>query len=61
MEFRLLSVSKIEDIHSLLVKELAVERNLRKRRVGISGTNYRPLDNEFQISKRSLLISMNLQ
>ncbi len=44
-----LSVSKIEDIHSLLVKELAIDKNLRKRRVGISGTNYRPLDNEFQI------------
>ncbi|MGC1203860.1 MAG: Fic family protein [Flavobacteriaceae bacterium] len=44
-----LSVSKIEDIHSILIKELAVERNLRKRRIGISGTNYRPLDNEFQI------------
>ncbi|WP_320019098.1 Fic family protein [Labilibaculum manganireducens] len=46
-----LSVSKIEDIHSILIKELAVERNLRKKRVGISGTNYRPLDNEFQISE----------
>jgi prophage maintenance system killer protein/predicted transcriptional regulator len=44
-----ISVSKIEDIHSILVKELAVERNLRKRRIGISGTNYKPLDNEFQI------------
>ncbi len=44
-----LTVSKIEDIHSILIKELAVERNLRKRRVGISGTNYKPLDNEFQI------------
>lgn len=44
-----LSVSKIEDIHSILVKELAVERNLRKNRIGISGTNYKPLDNEFQI------------
>lgn len=44
-----ISVSKIEDIHSILVKELALERNLRKRRVGISGTNYKPLDNEFQI------------
>jgi Fic family protein len=44
-----LSISKIEDIHSLLIKELAVDKNLRKRRVGISGTNYRPLDNEFQI------------
>jgi prophage maintenance system killer protein len=44
-----LTVSKIEDIHSILTKELAVERNLRKRRIGISGTNYKPLDNEFQI------------
>lgn len=46
-----LSVSKIEDIHSILTKDLAVERNLRKRRIGISGTNYRPLDNEFQIKE----------
>ena len=45
----LLQVSKIEDIHSILMNELGVERNLRKRRVGISGTNYKPLDNEFQI------------
>lgn len=44
-----LTVPKIENIHSVLIKELAVERNLRKRRVGISGTNYKPLDNEFQI------------
>jgi len=44
-----LAVSKIEDIHSLLIKELGIDKNLRKRRVGISGTNYRPLDNEFQI------------
>ena len=44
-----LSVSKIEDIHSILIKELAVEKNLRKKRVGISGTNYKPLENEFQI------------
>ncbi|NTW31323.1 MAG: Fic family protein [Bacteroidetes bacterium] len=44
-----LSITKIEDIHSLLIKELAVDKNIRKRRVGISGTNYRPLDNEFQI------------
>lgn len=46
-----LSVSKIEDIHSLLIKELGVDKNIRKGRIGISGTNYRPLDNEFQISE----------
>ena len=25
--------------------------NIRKRRVGISGTNYKPLDNEFQFKE----------
>ncbi len=44
-----LSVRRIEDIHYLLTKELGVDRNIRRRRVGITGTNYRPLDNEFQI------------
>ena len=44
-----LSVAKLESIHSLLLKDLGVDSNIRKRRVGISGTNYRPLDNEFQI------------
>lgn len=44
-----LTVRRIEDIHSLLVQDLGVDRNIRSRRVGITGTNYRPLDNEFQI------------
>lgn len=44
-----LTVRRIEDIHALLTKELGVERNIRHRRVGITGTNYTPLDNEFQI------------
>lgn len=44
-----LTINKIEDIHSLLIKELEIDRSLRTRRVGISGTNYRPLDNEFLI------------
>ena len=46
-----LRVAAIEDVHSILVKELNVARNLRRHRVGISGTNYRPLDNEFQIKE----------
>lgn len=46
-----LSVLKIENIHHLLTKDLNIDRNLRKSRVGISGTNYRPLDNEFQIKE----------
>lgn len=44
-----LTIGHIEDIHSLLTKELSVDKGLRHRRVGITSTNYRPLDNEFQI------------
>lgn len=46
-----LTISRIEDIHSILLKDLGVDRNIRQGRVGISGTNYRPLDNEFQIKE----------
>lgn len=44
-----LSIACVEDIHSILIKTLDVERNIRNRKVGISGTNYQPLDNVFQI------------
>ncbi|MBQ0075259.1 MAG: Fic family protein [Prevotella sp.] len=44
-----LTVSHIEDIHSLLTQGLSVDKGIRHRRVGITGTNYHPLDNEFQI------------
>ena len=46
-----LTVMRIEDIHSLLMKDLGIERNIRIRKVGITGTNYSPLDNEFQIKE----------
>ena len=44
-----LSVAKIENIHSILVKNLEVDRNIRKGIVNVTGTNYKPLDNEHQI------------
>lgn len=46
-----LTISSIEDVHSILVKDLEIARNIRSRRVGISGTNYKPLENEFQIKE----------
>lgn len=46
-----LTVARIEDIHTLLTKELNISRNIRQRRVGISGTNYKPIDNEYQIKE----------
>lgn len=44
-----LTLSHIEDIHQILTKELSIDTGIRRRRVGITGTNYHPLDNEFQI------------
>jgi|TARA_B110000285_G_C14991525_1_gene546586 hypothetical protein len=46
-----LTISSIEGVYSLLVKELDIDMNIRKRRVGLSGTNYKSLDNEFQIKE----------
>lgn len=46
-----LTIARIEDIHSILINDLGINRNIRKRRVGISGTNYKPLDNEHQIKE----------
>ncbi|MDP3556116.1 MAG: Fic family protein [Bacteroidota bacterium] len=46
-----LKLSSIEDIHSILIKELGVDRNIRIGGVGITGTNYKPLDNDFQIKE----------
>lgn len=44
-----INVAIIEDLHSILVQDLGIDRNIRKWKVGISGSNYVPLDNDFQI------------
>jgi Fic family protein len=43
------TVSQLEQLHTIVGNNLNITRNLRKGLVGITGTNYRPLDNEFQI------------
>lgn len=47
--YKELSLAKIEDIHRLLVEGLDVSLGIRQNVVGIVGTNYKPLDNAFQI------------
>lgn len=47
--FEALSLRNIEDVHAILIEGLGVTRGLRKNIVGITGTVYRPLDNEFQV------------
>lgn len=48
-DFQTVSVAKIENIHSLIADGLNITKNLRKTLVGITGTNFKPLDNEYQI------------
>ena len=47
-----LNLRTLEEIHSLLIKDLNVGRNIRSRTVGITGTAYKPLDNEHQIREQ---------
>jgi len=49
--FQKISVRHIEEIHSILVDDLGVAKNIRNSLVGITGTRYRPLDNKFQIAE----------
>jgi len=50
-DFLELPQSKIENIHAILVEKMGVTRNLRKAPVGITGTNYKPIDNQFQLEE----------
>lgn len=47
--FQDITVAKIEHIHKLLINDLEIGNGVRQRRVGITGTNYRPIDNRQQI------------
>ncbi|MCH7534347.1 MAG: Fic family protein [Bacteroidetes bacterium] len=46
-----ISLSGIEDMHSILIKKLNVDRNIRKRGVGMGGTLYMPLSMGSQIKE----------
>ena len=50
-DFKNLSISKINQLHNLLVKNLNVTTGIRKQAVGITGTTYQPLDNEHQLKE----------
>jgi Fic family protein len=51
-----LDLRTLEEIHSLLIKDLNVGRNIRSRAVGITGTAYKPLDIEYQIRENLQLM-----
>lgn len=49
--YKKLTVAKIEELHKLLVNDLNVTTGIRNGMVGIVGTNYKPLDNSYQIKE----------
>lgn len=49
--YKTLTISKIEDIHRLLTEDLGVAKGVRNGMVGIVGTEYKPLDNSYQIKE----------
>lgn len=50
-DFKRITATKIINIHQLLIHELDISKNLRKTPVGITGTRYSPLDNQWQIKE----------
>ena len=47
--FANLSVKKITELHKILTNKLSITHNFRKSGVGITGSIYKPLDNQRQI------------
>lgn len=50
-DFKIISISVINQLHNILIKDLNVSTGIRKQAVGITGTTYQPLDNEHQITE----------
>ena len=50
-EFKTLFADKIERVHSIITKDLNIPKNIRRSIVGVTGTKYKPLDNEWQIKE----------
>lgn len=49
--FKIISISEINQLHNILIKNLNITSGIRKQAVGITGTTYQPLDNEYQIKE----------
>jgi fido (protein-threonine AMPylation protein) len=57
-----MTLGYVEKVHALLMKDLIIDFGLRKQSVGITGSNYRPLDNQYQIEEalKKLLGTINV-
>ena len=50
-KFKKLTSSTVLELHNVLTKGLSIESGVREQPVGITGTTYRPLDNQWQIKE----------
>ena len=50
-DYRKIRLSKILELHQVLVKDLSISTGIREQGVGITGTVYKPLDNKWQIDE----------
>lgn len=50
-DFKILSPAKIRQLHKIIIDDLGVPDDYRKILVGIVGTKFKPLDNQFQIKE----------
>lgn len=48
-DYKNLTISNLEDLHSILISGLNVKKGLRNSLVGVTGSKYKPLDNKHQI------------
>lgn len=55
-----LKTNAIEEIHKFVGNKLGITKNLRKTIIGITGTNYRPPESEFQIRDALNLLFKNM-
>jgi Fic family protein len=60
-DFKVLKLNKLLELHNVLTQNLGITSGIRKNAVGITGTLYRPLDNEWQIREMldKLIILIN--
>lgn len=50
-QFKTMTRANLEQLHSIIVKNLHISKGLRKKAVGVLGSRYRPLDNVHQIAE----------
>lgn len=59
-QFKTITRKNLEELHSILVKDLSVNLGLREKPVGVVGSVYRPLDNIHQITEAIKLLGTKI-